>query len=267
MTQAFKHAQDAVLPHLQSAQVAEPGKGALDFPAPTVAAQLAPVRVRLAPLVAAVGNNQLDPAPPQPSPPRIAVVTTVSDDPLRSHSRSSSTAAWNPYPRQRRLGQSHLVGRGRRDANSQRYTLAIGQYHGFRALAALRFANREAPFLAGKKVASRNVSSHCNSPFWSSVPNSARQACSQMPRSSHCRSRRQHVVGLGYCGGRSRHRAPDRKTQRIPSTQARLSAAGRPRRRLPRAFGNKFSITAHCRSVSLIPKLKPGVAISRKCLT
>ncbi len=253
------------MPHLQAAQVAKPGKRALDFPAPPVPPQLATVLIRLRAFVPAIGNNQLDPAPPQPSPQRVAVVAAIGDDPLGSHARPAATAARNPNARQRRLGQGHLVRRGRRDRNSQRYTLAIGQYHGFRALAALCFANREAPFFAGKNVASRNVSSHFSSPRWSSVPSSARQARSQTPRSSHCRKRRQQVTGLGYCGGRSRHRAPERNTQRMPSTQARLSAAGRPRR-FARGVGNKFSIAAHCSLVSLMAKLNGRTASQRKCL-
>jgi hypothetical protein len=172
----------------------------------------------------------------------------------------------NPHPLQCGLGQGHFVRRGRRQENSQRYTLAIGQYHAFRALATLRFTDCGAPFFAGKKVASIKHSSQRNSPCWSNVPSKARQASNQTPRSSHCRNRRQQVAGLGYCGGRSRHRAPDFSTQRMPSTHARLSAAGRPRRRFFFFCGNKFLIAAHCRSVSLIGELKPSLPIQRKCL-
>jgi hypothetical protein len=167
----------------------------------------------------------------------------------------------NPHLLERRLSQGHFVRRGRRQENSERYTLAIGQYHAFRALATLRFTDCGAPFFAGKKVASIKHSSQRNSPRWSNVPNKARQASNQTPRSSHCRSRRQQVAGLGYCGGRSRHRAPDFSTHRMPSTQARLSAAGRPRRCFFFPCGNKFLIVAHCRSVSLIRELKPSLAI------
>jgi hypothetical protein len=185
---------------------------------------------------------------------------------LRSHPRSSPLPSRNSHLLQRRLGQGHFVRRGRRQENSERYTLAIGQYHAFRALAALRFTNCGAPFFAGKKVASIKHSSQRNSPRWSNVPNKARQASNQTPRSSHCRSRRQQVAGDGYCGGRSRHRAPVFKTHRMPSTQARSSAAGRPRRCFFFPCGNKFFILAHCWSVSLIGELKPSLAIQRKCL-
>jgi len=266
MTEALKHAQDAVLPHLEPAEVAEPGEGALDFPAPPIAPQLAAVLVRSLPFIPAVRHNQIDAASSQPPAQRITVVTAIGDDPLRAHPRPSTPTARHPHSGQRRLGQSHLVRRGRGDANSQRYTLAIGQYHGFRALAALRFTDCEPPFFAGKNVASRKVSSQRKRPRWSSVPSRERQACSQTPRSSHCRSRRQHVTGLGYCGGKSRHLAPDRSTHRMPSTHARLSAAGRPRLPMRRDSGNKFSIAAHCRSVSFIPPLKRNAVIQRKYL-
>src|SRR3990170_3271064 len=241
MTEALKHAQDAVLPHLEPAEVAEPGEGALDFPAPPIAPQLAAVMVRSLPFIPAVRHNQIDAASSQPPAQRITVVTAIGDDPLRAHPRPSTPTARHPHSGQRRLGQSHLVRRGRGDANSQRYTLASGQYHGFRALAALRFTDCEPPFFAGKNVASRKVS-------------------------SHRRSRRQHVTGLGYCGGKSRHLAPDRSTHRMPSTHARLSAAGRPRLPMRRDSGNKFSIAAHCRSVSFIPPLKRNAVIQRKYL-
>ncbi len=266
MAEALKDAQDAVLPHLEPAEVAEPGEGALDFPAPPIPPQLAAVLVQLGSVIPTVQRNQLHAASSQSPTQRIAVVTAIGDDPLRSHPRSSAPAAGDPHGGQRRLGQAYFRWRGRGDENSQRYTLAIGQYHGFRALAALRFADCAAPFLAGKNVASKKVSSQRNRPRWSSLPSRARQACSQTPRSSQRRNRRQHVAGLGYRGGRSRQRAPVRNTHRMPSTQARLSAAGRPGRPLRPDCGNKFSIAVHCCSVSLIPTLKRNAAIQRKYL-
>ena len=65
MTKALKHAQDAVLPHLEPTEVAEPGEGALDFPAPPIAPQLAAVLVRLVSFIPAVRHNQLDAAASQ----------------------------------------------------------------------------------------------------------------------------------------------------------------------------------------------------------
>jgi len=266
MTETLKHAQDAVLPHLEPPKVAEPSEGALDFPAAAVAPQLAAVLVRPVSFIRAIRHNQLDAASSQPPAQRVAVIAAIGDDPPGPHPRPSAPAAGHAHGGQRRLGQGHLVRRGRGEQNSQRYTLAIGQYHGFRALAALRFTDREAPFFAGKNVASRKVSSQRKRPRASKVPSRARQACSQTPRSSQRRSRRQQVAGLGYCGGKSRHLAPLRSTHRMPSIHARLSAAGRPRRPVRPDSGNKFPIAAHCRSVSFILPLKRIAASERKYL-
>ncbi len=266
MTEARKHAQNAVLPRLQPAEVSQPANRTLDFPAPPVTSQLPSIVKRLSPLLKPIRHNQLDPTLPQSPPQGITVIRPIRNNALWAHPWSSPLSARNPHLLQRGFGQGHLVRRGRRQENSERYTLAIGQYHAFRALATLRFTDCGAPFFAGKKVASIKHSSQRNSPRWSSVPSRARQASNHTPRSSHCRSRRQQVAGDGYCGGRSRHRAPDRKTHRMPSTQALSSAAGRPRRCFFFPCGNKFFIVAHCRSVSLIGELKPSLAIQRKYL-
>jgi hypothetical protein len=70
------------------------------------------------------------------------------------------------------------------------------------------------------------------------------------PLSSHCRSRRQQVVGLSYRGGGSLHGSPVRSTHRMPSKHRRGSARGRP------PWGPRFSrgrcsrIRSHCASLS-----------------
>ena len=266
MTEALEHSQDAVLADLEASKITEPSKGPLDFPAPPVAPQLATVLVQRLLVVAAIRDNQVDATSPQPPPQRVAVIAPVGNNPLGPHPRSSWAPTGHLHGSQSRFRQPHLTRRGRGEENSQRYTLAIGQYHSFRPLAALRFADRVAPFLAGKNVASRNVSSQRSRPRSSSAPSSARQARNQTPRSSQRRSRRQHVAGLGYCGGRSRHRAPLRSTQRMPSTQARLSTAGRPRRVLRLGSGNKFWIAVHCRSVSLMRQGLQHAAVKHKYL-
>ena len=91
--------------------------------------------------------------------------------------------------------------RGTFQPNSQRKTLTVDQYHPLRALAPLGFTHSEAPFFAGAKLPSKKVSSHLSRPSSSSAPNSARQASSQTPSSSHCFSRRQQVAGEGNWWG------------------------------------------------------------------
>ena len=77
-----------------------------------------------------------------------------------------------------------------------------------------------------------NAVSHCNRPRASSSAMIARQIRSHVPSSSQRFNRRQHVDGLGYSAGRSRHRAPVFSTQKMPSTTARWPTQGRPPRRV-----------------------------------
>ena len=66
---------------------------------------------------------------------------------------------------------------------------------------------------------------------------------------------------------RSRHRAPVCSTQRMPSTHSRFEAQGRPRpSRLRLGSGKKYSINAHCRSLSRMLPAQPIPALIRKCL-
>jgi hypothetical protein len=267
MEKALIDAQQAVVTHSQAAIIAEPGVGAFDFPAASVAPELASVIEGLLLFVPTVGSNQLDTALLQPPPQRIAVIALVGNDPRRFGAWPS---AWsrNFHARQRGFGERDLVRRGRRQECSQRNTLAVDQYHPLRALAALGFPDRSAPFLAGAKLPSRNVSSQCNRPRWSSVPSKARQASSQMSRSSQSRNRRQQVTPLGYRRGRSRHRAPVRNTQSMPSKQARFSAQGRPlRSRRTLGSGSKFLIFSHCSLLSMMGTVNLNAGSPQKYLS
>jgi hypothetical protein len=138
----------------------------------------------------------------------------------------------------------------RRQENSQRNTLAISQNHPLRTLAPLGFSHGQAPFFAGAKLPSMKVSSQRSRPRRSSCDSKVRHISSSAPCSSQSCKRRQQVDPLGYCRGRSRHRAPVRNTHKTPSKQALLSAHGRPRpsrRRL--SFGKSGSNFFHCLSV------------------
>jgi hypothetical protein len=266
MEEALIDAQQAVITHCQSAEVAEPGVGAFDFPTTFVAPQLASVVIQLLPFVPAVRSNQLDTALFQPLPQRIAVIALVGDDALRFRPRPS-TAARHSYLRERGFSEADLVGCGRCQECSQRNTLAVDQYHPLRALAALGFSDRSAPFFAGAKLPSMKVSSQRNSPRWSRVPNKVRQASSHTSRSSQSRNLRQQVTPLGYCFGMSRHRAPVRSTHRMPSKHARFGAQGRPfRSGRGFGFGNKSLIFSHCSSVSIMGLVNVNAGSARKYL-
>jgi hypothetical protein len=266
MEEALIDAQQAVVTNSQSAIVAEPGVGAFHFPATPVAPQFASVSKGLLFLVPAVRSNQLDSALFHSAAQRITVVALIGNDALRL---GAWPAAWarHFHPRQRGFRERHFVRRGRREECSQRNTFAVDQYHPLRALAALGFADRFAPFFAGAKLPSMNVSSQRNSPRRSSVPSSARQASSQTSRSSQSRNRRQQVTPLGYRLGRSRQRAPVRSTQSMPSKQARFEAQGRPlpsRRRW--GSGSKSLIFTHCSSVSIMGTVNVNAGSAQKYL-
>jgi hypothetical protein len=138
-----------------------------------------------------------------------------------------------------------------RELRSDRYAVAVDHHHALRTFPTTCLADSEAPFFAVTKVASRNASSQSNSLRSSICASSFRQARSQTPCSSHIRNRRQQVEPSGYSSGRSRHRAPVRRTHTIPWKHARLDAHGRPRPSLRRfGSGNNGANTAHCSSLN-----------------
>jgi hypothetical protein len=104
--------------------------------------------------------------------------------------------------------------------------------------------------LAGAKLPSRKLSLQYKCPRSSSSERKARHIRSQIPWASQSCSRFQHTLGLTpKSRGRSRHRAPERRIQRIPSSTTRLGLGGRPRlRRLGR--GSRGSIFSHCASLT-----------------
>ena len=61
MEESLKHCGDAVVAHLDAAEVLQPGVGALDFPALAAAAQLSFVLESAVADVLAIGDNQLRP--------------------------------------------------------------------------------------------------------------------------------------------------------------------------------------------------------------
>jgi hypothetical protein len=133
---------------------------------------------------------------------------------------------------------------------SQRSTRAIDQKHPLGALALLGLADSGAPFFAGAKLPSPKHSSQCTFSASFNSASSTRHSASKVPSSSHCRSRRQHVVGLPYWRGKTFHGAPVHRIHRMPSKHLRGSAAGRPPRGFRLRRGRCGAICAHCASLS-----------------
>ena len=222
----------------EASEVAKPGEGTLDFPALSIAAQGSAVLQRGAHAAASVRANQLDMASLKAYPQLVAVVSAISYQMPRGMGQEQLV--------ERRLQKGYFPRRGAGKVASQRNTRAVDHHHPLRSLALLGFSDASAPFFAGAKLASAKASLQSSRPRSLNSARNARQILSQISSSSHCWSRRQQVLALGYTSGRSRHRAPVFNTQRMPSKTCRLSAQGRPRLS---SFGNSGSMRRHCPSV------------------
>ena len=234
----------------QTAELAQPGIGPLHDPAALVSSHFASVVVTLPLVVLPIRRDQLDGPLFQPFAQRVGIVSGVGDYAPRLLPWPAFAAGDADFF-ERGFRKRNFCRRGTFQPNSQRKTLTVDQYHPLRSLAALGFTDGIAPFLAGAKLPSRNVSSHLNRPSPSRAPSNARHASSHTPSSCHCFSRRQHVAGEGNSSGRNRHAAPVCSTHRMPSKQARFDAHGRPRLSfLRRGSGNNGAINSHCSSVT-----------------
>src|SRR5262245_40535989 len=206
MKEASIRREQTIIAHRQAAEVAEPADRALDDPAPSIATQAARVLVGGLGVVRPRGNDGLNAPSLQEAAHGVAVVAAIADQAFR--------LAADRLTRERFLEERDLR-RGRRvQVCSQRSTRAIDQYHPLRPLAAFGGADFGAPFFAGAKLPSMKHSSQRI--FWRSLSwlRKARHSARSTPLSSHCRSRRQHVVELPYRDGSSLQGAPVQRIQR-----------------------------------------------------
>lgn len=150
------------------------------------------------------------------------------------------------------INDLYLMWTGRGKGHSQRNTLAISHHHELGPLAPLGFSDFWAPFFAETKLPSIKHSAQLTRPFLSSSLMKVRQIFNQMPCSSRIFKRLQQVLGLGYFSGKSFHRAPVRRIQRMPSRTKRLFSQGRP---LLFNFGSNGLIFFHCFSVKYTARL------------
>ncbi len=248
MEEARIHSNQALITDDQSAEIAQPGEGSLDFPSMLVSLLDFGRRPLIFP-VSAVRHQKAYSLTCQAGAQFVRIISLIADEPL-------GPALWSPTPRpghfdglQGLFRQPHFRGRCRGNGASQRNTLAVDHHHPLRALAPLGFADSEAPFFAGAKLASMKASCQSKAPLASNWDRKVRQIFSQSSRSSQRRKRRQQVEGLGYCWGRSCHRAPVRSIHRMPSKTSRLGAGGRPPLEPGFSVGSNGSILAHCSSV------------------
>ena len=226
----------------QAAEVLEPADRSLHFPAPAEASQFPAILGGWLYAISAVAADQFDATALQAFPQRVTVGGFVVDQ-----------AAGLPREHaffEQRLDQRHFVRTGTGRVGSQRQTFGIGEHHNFRALATLGLADLFTPFFAEQNVPSANDSSCFTRPCRSSRRISRAQAVCQMPASVQSLCRRQQVLDEGKRWGKSFQRAPLRSIHRMPSTQARAGAGGRPPWGRFGGSGNRSEMRCHCSSVS-----------------
>jgi len=265
--ESLKDGEEAVVADLDAAEVLQPGVGAFDFPALAVTTQLSVVFKSALSVVAAVRSDQFCAAPFQPRAQRVGVVTAIRNHAPQARARASTATARHFHLCERTFGKPVFGNLRGRKLRSDRNAAAVDHHHALRTFPATGLADPEAPFFAVTKVASRNASSQSSSLRSSICASSFRQARSQTPCSSHIRNRRQQVEPSGYSSGRSCHRAPVRRTHRIPCKHARLEDHGRPRPSLRRfGSGNNGISTAHCSSLNKACRLFIEEAHHPACL-
>ena len=234
----------------KAAEIPQPRKSPLNFIATLITPHFASIIILLPLVIAPVRANQFNAFTGQTFTQWVAVITHVGNQPTRFFSRPATAFAWHSDIVQRFFEERNFV-RGRRvQVVSQRNTLAVDHHHPLRSLAAFGLSDALAPFFAGAKLPSANVSLQSNCPRWSSSARNALHASSQTSCCSQSFSLRQQVDGLGNCFGKSAQGAPVRSIQRIPSNTLRLSAQGLPPRFDFLGFGSSGSIFPHCESVN-----------------
>lgn len=250
MKKAAVRLQQPIIADGQATEVAPPANRALHDPAASVPAQFPAILVRGLSTGDPRRNDGLNPASDQPDPDGITVIS-----PIRNQSVWPLARAPRPV---RACHRNRVEGRFeepdfrrgyRIQVCSQRSTRDIDHDHPLGALASLRRPDFGAPFFAGAKLPSTKHSfqrSFCWSLSWA---RKARHRASSTPVVSHCRRRRQHVVGLPYRLGSSLQGAPVHRIQRMPSKQRRASAGGRPLCGERLAVGRWGRIWSHCGSV------------------
>ena len=223
-------------------KVLNPTDRSFYFPTSTVAAHFASVlRGRFDP-IRAVRADQVDASTFQPGSQRITVGSHVVNQTTGFASKHSCF--------EKRFDQRDFVRTGTGGVDTSRETVSVGKNHDLGSLASFGLANLFTPFFAEANVPSAKDSSWFSSPWRSSKSIKRFQATCQIPDFVHCRCRRQQVVAEGKCLGRSFHRAPLRSIQRIPSTQPRDAATGRPPLGPIGVSANRSEIKFHCSSVS-----------------
>ena len=163
----------------EPAEIVEPGKEALDFPAAAVTAQFAAVLGTLAAAVVLVGRDEPDAVfLPEALIERIAVVGAVAD---HSFWFGSCEALGDSG-----FDEFRFMRRSAGDAAGDRKTMAVCDRHDFTAFSSASRADSSAPFFAELKLASMKVSDRSSLPRVRKSSASACKSRSSVPSRCHC---------------------------------------------------------------------------------
>lgn len=223
-------------------EILQPADGSFDFPSFAVTFELSAVLGCWFHAISFVGRNQVDAAFEKTQPQRVTVSCKIVDQLLRSPTK-------NPILNQR-FNQIDFMRAGTFNHVSVRQAIAVNQQHDLGSLAPLGLAYAKAPFFAGANVPSAMDSSRSTLPSRSRRLTRRAHAFLNRPDTDHFLSRRQQVGWDGKCLGKSRHRAPVRKTHTMASKHDREEARGRPPSGDGGGSSNKSEIKPHCSSVS-----------------
>lgn len=238
------------VPNYKASEGAEPGECPFNFVSPGISVFHPTILFPFILSVFSIRRQQGYPSSFEPLSERITVIRLVRDESVRPGFRTPFSTFVDSDLSQSLLGQPYFRERGRVDVASQWNTLTIDHHNPLRSFAPFGFPDGSTPFFAGAKLPSMNASLQSRTPSLSSWERNFRQMLSQIPSSSHRLSLRQQVDGLGYFSAKSFHRAPVRKTHKIPSTTMRSLARGRPFLRGIITLGSNGGIFPHCASLN-----------------
>ena len=226
----------------QPPEILQPSNRSLNLPPTAVATERAAILCARLSTVRPMRAYQFDSTSRQAFTQWIAVRGHVVDKTARLTSKDSIF--------EKRFNEGYFMGAGtcRIDANGEAMT--IGKHHDLGALATLCLPNLFTPFFADENVPSANDSSWLRRPSRSSRRTNRAQAFLHTPDRVQLRCRRQHVVAEGKCVGMSFQRAPLRNIHKMPSTQGRDAATGRPPLGPTGDSGNRSLISCHRSSLS-----------------
>ena len=243
MNQSCKYFGRSFIPYPQATKILKTGVRSLYDPSVPVPSRFAFILMSSSLVFITRPNNRFNTATDQQSPKFIAVIGSVSNEPLRFALFTLPDFYLDAVKLHFRRGSLLHV-------YSKRSTRAIGQYHEHCSLATFCLTDQSAPFFARTNIPSIKHSSQRTFCWSESWLRKARHRFRRTPVSAQVLRRRWTVLIESYISGNSLHGAPVQSIQRMPSRHFRSSTGGRPSFRFRLGLGNYFWINSHCLSVN-----------------